>query len=69
MGGRNIIAAAKTLKRCSEKYQMNSLEAIVQAEWQKFAFKGRLKWQADWRRSLPQALWKKGWSWSEPVAL
>jgi cytochrome c6 len=47
MGGRNVVAAAKTLKKDAlEKYNMNSLEAIVnQVQNGKNAmpaFKGRL---------------------------
>lgn len=50
MGGRNVVAAAKTLKQDAlEKYQMNSLEAIVtQVKNGKNAmpaFKGRLNEQ------------------------
>lgn len=48
LGGRNVIAAAKTLKKDAlEKYNMNSMEAIVsQVQNGKNAmpaFKGRLK--------------------------
>lgn len=50
MGGRNVVAAAKTLKQDAlEKYQMNSLEAVVnQVKNGKNAmpaFKGRLNEQ------------------------
>jgi len=47
MGGRNVVAAAKTLKKDAlEKYNMNSLEAIVyqvkNGKNAMAAFKGRL---------------------------
>lgn len=68
MGGRNIVAAAKTLKKNAlDKYSMNSLEAIVlQVQNGKAAmpaFKGRLNDEqieavADY--VLEQA--EKGWS-------
>ena len=68
MGGRNIVAAAKTLKKDAlDKYSMNSLEAIVhQVQNGKAAmpaFKGRLNDEqieavADY--VLDQA--EKGWS-------
>lgn len=48
LGGRNVVAAAKTLKKDAlEKYNMNSLEAIVSQVHNGIfampAFKGRLK--------------------------
>ena len=68
MGGRNIVAAAKTLKKDAlDKYSMNSLEAIVhQVQNGKAAmpaFKGRLnddQIEAVADYVLEQA--EKGWS-------
>ncbi len=68
MGGRNVVAAAKTLKKDAlDKYSMNSLEAIVhQVQNGKNAmpaFKGRLNDQqieAVAGYVLEQA--EKGWS-------
>lgn len=68
MGGRNVVAAAKTLKKDDlEKYNMNSLDAIVhQVQNGKNAmpaFKGRLKDQQIEDVAtyvLEQA--EKGWS-------
>ncbi len=68
MGGRNVVAAAKTLKKDAlEKYQMNSLEAIVyQVQNGKNAmpaFKGRLNdKQIEDVASYVLEKAEKGWS-------
>ncbi len=68
MGGRNVVAAAKTLKKDAlEKYQMNSLEAIVyQVQNGKNAmpaFKGRLNdKQIEDVASYVLEQAEKGWS-------